>query len=93
MSHFWTRTHVGRCPSSLATLFAVGLMDFHASNSKYAAPAHLITLYANGFENTNSEETTIPENHVYVIGDDWFRTNYIGPIAKERIIGKVLGYK
>lgn len=46
-----------------------------------------------GFENTNVEEITVPENHVYVIGDDWFRTTYMGLLPKENIRGKVLGFK
>lgn len=44
-------------------------------------------------ENTNLEEMTVPENHVYVIGDDWFRTFYRGSLPTEKIAGKVLGYE
>lgn len=52
-----------------------------------------IEVNVTGAENTNIEEMTVPENHVYVMGDDWFRTNYRGSLATEKIVGKVLGYE
>ncbi|MBP1931993.1 signal peptidase I [Ammoniphilus resinae] len=45
------------------------------------------------FESANYKEVTVPENHVYVIGDDWFRTTSMGLLPKENIKGKVLGFK
>jgi signal peptidase I len=45
------------------------------------------------FENRNEKEITVPEGHVYVMGDDWFRSSIIGPLSKEKIIGRVLGYR
>ncbi|WP_236610223.1 signal peptidase I [Planococcus halocryophilus] len=47
----------------------------------------------NDFENRNVKEVTVPADHVYVIGDDWFRTTISGPFPIENIAGKVLGYK
>lgn len=47
----------------------------------------------NGFENTNIEEITVPESNVYVTGDDWGRSQYMGVLETEKIAGKVLGYK
>lgn len=42
------------------------------------------------------EKVTIPENHIYVLGDDWLRSvdsRVFGPLLKDNIRGKVLGYK
>jgi signal peptidase I len=42
------------------------------------------------------KEITIPEGHIYVLGDDWFRSidsKVFGTLLKENITGKVLGYK
>lgn len=47
----------------------------------------------NHFENKSTEEITVPESHVYVIGDDWFRTPFFGALAKDKIAGKVQGYE
>lgn len=44
-------------------------------------------------ENMNLEEVTVPENQVYVIGDDWFRTYFRGMVPMEKIEGQVLGYE
>ncbi|AQQ55245.1 signal peptidase I [Planococcus lenghuensis] len=43
-------------------------------------------------EKTDVEEVTVPEDHFYVIGDDWFRTQFRGLLSPEQIVGKVLGY-
>lgn len=45
------------------------------------------------FESTAVEEVTVPEDHVYVMGDDWFRTPFRGPLPAEQVTGKVLGYE
>lgn len=47
----------------------------------------------NSAKNTNIEEMTIPENHIYVIGDDWFRTSFKGQLRVEDLEGKILGYE
>ncbi|MFE7064962.1 signal peptidase I [Sutcliffiella sp. NPDC057660] len=44
-------------------------------------------------ESINEEEIMVPKGHVYVIGDDWFRTGIMGILPKENMTGKVLGYK
>jgi signal peptidase I len=38
------------------------------------------------------KETTIKENEVFVVGDDWFRSGRL-IISQDDIIGKVLGYR
>jgi signal peptidase I len=46
------------------------------------------------FQNSNMEEVEIPENAVFLVGDDWFRSNDsrgFGPIPIEHIKGKVIG--
>lgn len=45
------------------------------------------------FEGTNVEKVTVLKDHVYVIGDDWFRTPITGSLPIEKIAGKVLGYE
>lgn len=47
-------------------------------------------------EETNIEESKVPDGQYYIIGDDWSRSadsRYFGTISKDSIIGKVLGYK
>jgi signal peptidase I len=52
---------------------------------------------SNDFESEyNAEKITIPENHVFLSGDLWWRSidsKQYGPIPMELIKGKVLGYK
>lgn len=45
---------------------------------------------------TNMSEILIPEGHVFLVGDDWFRSidsKIFGPVSIENIIGKVVGFK
>jgi signal peptidase I len=45
-------------------------------------------------QNATLKEIEIPENAVFLVGDDWFRSNDsrgFGPISMESIKGKVLG--
>ncbi|WP_371860469.1 S26 family signal peptidase [Paenibacillus lautus] len=44
----------------------------------------------------NGDEITIPQEHYFVIGDNWWRSVdsfKFGPIHKKDIIGTVIGYK
>ncbi|WP_010275701.1 signal peptidase I [Paenibacillus senegalensis] len=46
-------------------------------------------------ESIHMDEMVVPENHVFLIGDDWFRSldsQVFGPLPEEFIRGKVLGY-
>lgn len=48
------------------------------------------------FENMDYVEVTIPKDHVYIIGDDWFRSSdsrNFGPLETGDIAGKVMGYE
>jgi signal peptidase I len=45
------------------------------------------------FEDINEKEINVSEGHVYVIGDDWFRSAMRGLLPNENIMGKVLGYR
>jgi signal peptidase I len=45
---------------------------------------------------TNKKEFKVPEGQFYIIGDDWIRSGdsrHFGPISKDSILGKVIGYK
>jgi signal peptidase I len=47
------------------------------------------------FEKEEFKEIQIPENHVFLIGDDWFRSvdsRHFGYIKETEVLGKVLGY-
>jgi signal peptidase I len=53
-----------------------------------------IETQVSNFQNTDMEEIEIPKNAVFLVGDDWFRSNdsrRFGPISMENIKGKVLG--
>ncbi|PQP87439.1 signal peptidase I [Paenibacillus sp. AR247] len=46
------------------------------------------------FQQTSVEEIEIPKDSVYLIGDDWFRSNdsrLFGPLPADKIEGKVVG--
>ncbi|WP_339224092.1 signal peptidase I [Paenibacillus sp. FSL W7-1332] len=50
----------------------------------------------NDYFHQNVEEITIPQEHYFVIGDNWWRSVdsfKFGPIHKKDIIGTVIGYK
>lgn len=47
------------------------------------------------FEKEEFKEIQLPENHVFLIGDDWFRSvdsRHFGFIKETEVFGKVLGY-
>jgi signal peptidase I len=44
---------------------------------------------------TNMEEVKIPDGHIFILGDTWWRSidsQIFGPLPKQNIVGKVLGY-
>lgn len=46
------------------------------------------------FQQMSMEEIEIPEDHVYLVGDDWSRSNdsrLFGPLPTDKIEGKVAG--
>ncbi|MGE7828263.1 signal peptidase I [Paenibacillus sp. NPDC093718] len=49
---------------------------------------------ANYFEELTMKEIEIPEDSIYIVGDDWFRSNdsrFFGPLPTDKIEGKVVG--
>jgi signal peptidase I len=47
-------------------------------------------------DETNKKEIKVPDGQYYIIGDDWIRSGdsrHYGPILKNSILGKVIGYK
>jgi signal peptidase I len=47
-------------------------------------------------DETNKKEFKVPEGQYYIIGDNWIRSGdsrHYGPISKDSIFGKVIGYK
>jgi signal peptidase I len=48
------------------------------------------------FFNMNLASTHIPENHLFVLGDTWWRSidsQFFSSLSQENVIGKVLGYE
>lgn len=46
------------------------------------------------FQQMSMEEIEIPQDHVYLVGDDWFRSNdsrLFGPLPTDKIEGKLVG--
>jgi len=46
------------------------------------------------FQQLSMEEIEIPEDHVYLVGDDWFRSNdsrLFGPLPTDKIEGRLVG--
>lgn len=46
------------------------------------------------FQQLSMEEFKIPEDHVYLVGDDWFRSNdsrLFGPLPTDKIEGRLVG--
>lgn len=46
------------------------------------------------FQQLSMEEFEIPEDHVYLVGDDWFRSNdsrLFGPLPTDKIEGRLVG--
>lgn len=49
-----------------------------------------------GIGSYSYDEILIPEGHVFLMGDDWWRSidsHIFGPVPVENIVGKVLGYE
>lgn len=47
-------------------------------------------------DETNKKEFKVPDGQYYIIGDNWIRSGdsrHYGPISKDSIFGKVIGYK
>ena len=46
------------------------------------------------FQQYSMKEIEIPDSSVYLVGDDWFRSNdsrLFGPLPKDNIVGKLVG--
>lgn len=47
-------------------------------------------------DETSKKEIKVPDGQYYIIGDDWIRSGdsrHYGPISRDSILGKVVGYK